>query len=124
MRRPTRSTSTYTLLPYTTLFRSLAVEGAGVEVLIEIGAGEAEALHLVAHRDEDVVLRVTRGEVGWRVEDLRNDLAAAPKLFRPDREARVGEFGLEVTRSEEHTSELQSLMHISYAVFCLTKNKK
>src|SRR3546814_2041997 len=97
MRRPTRSTSTYTLLPYTTLFRSLAVEGAGVEVLIEIGAGEAEALHLVAHRDEDVVLRVTRGEVGWRVEDLRNDLAAAPKLFRPDREARVGDFGLEVT---------------------------
>src|SRR3546814_6794578 len=84
----------------------LAVEGAGVEVLIEIGAGEAEALHLVAHRDEDVVLRVTRGEVGWRVEDLRNDLAAAPKLFR---------------RSEEHTSELQSLMRISYAVFCLKK---
>src|SRR3546814_12262551 len=33
----------------------LAVEGAGVEVLIEIGAGEAEALHLVAHRDEAVV---------------------------------------------------------------------
>src|SRR3546814_10674374 len=138
IRRPPRATSTDTLFPYTTLFRS--VEGAGVEVLIEIGAGEAEALHLVAHRDEDVVLRVTRGEVGWRVEDLRNDLAAAPKLFRPDREARVGEFGLEVTfdargerremvagsvevallveRSEEHTSELQSLMRISSAVFC------
>src|SRR3546814_3252367 len=49
--------------------------------------------------------------------------------FNPDPEKYglpqwYGDTGLMLTRSEEHTSELQSLMRISYAVFCLTKKKK
>src|SRR3546814_7354205 len=46
-------------------------------------------------------------------------------LLRPDRRQVAGlvAVGVAITRSEEHTSELQSLMRISYAVFCLKKNK-
>src|SRR3546814_14392035 len=80
IRRPPRSTRTDTLVPYTTLFRSLA----GVDL-----PGEAR----VHHR---------RGECGAAVA-----LQALPEQ-----------------RSEEHTSELQSLMRISYAVFCLKKKTK
>src|SRR3546814_8899605 len=46
------------------------------------------------------------------------------RLFRPPTTVSLGEVSLPLTRSEEHTSELQSLMRISYAVFCLKKKKK
>src|SRR3546814_7439609 len=93
IRRPPRSTRTDTLFPYTTLFRS----GAGqprVEILLKGGDG---ALPRRAGQ---------RAGVGCPV-----DLVADAR----DRD-RTG-------RSEEHTSELQSLMRISYAVFCLKKKK-
>src|SRR3546814_3548462 len=92
IRRPPRSTRPYTLFPYTTLFRS---------VLAEV---ERAVLALV---DDDVV--------GARAG------AFASRCRR--REDDVGELACEATedRSEEHTSELQSLMRISYAVFCLKK---
>src|SRR3546814_6902997 len=81
IRRPPRSTRTYTLFPYTTLFRSRADDGR---------PGSA-----IAH-----------------------DAPAPPEIPRPaDYQPRARR------RSEEHTSELQSLMRISYAVFCLKKNK-
>src|SRR3546814_13073961 len=87
IRRPPRSTRTYTLFPYTTLFRSwsrrVQVDCIGV-------AEEAVAM------DERISYYPT-GAVG--------SPAAAEVL----------------ARSEEHTSELQSLMRTSYAVFCLTK---
>src|SRR3546814_14555758 len=92
IRRPPRSTRTDTLFPYTTLFRSLARLRA-LEVEVRRGfPGEAHAAV-----DLDVV--------GGRVE------------------VRLGAVGLGERggRSEEHTSELQSLMRISYAVFCLKK---
>src|SRR3546814_3117280 len=102
IRRPPRSTRTDTLFPYTTLFRSLRHRvgdpGRGVQ-----------RLRQPPHR------RVRRSAaVG--VERLADQVEAAAGRQCPER---LGDDG----RSEEHTSELQSLMRISYAVFCL-KNKK
>src|SRR3546814_3126812 len=94
IRRPPRSTRTDTLFPYTTLFRSAVHDlGGGLEPDPHTG----EAAHGDAEQAEiQGVLHAGRVE---------------------HRHRRVEE------RSEEHTSELQSLMRISYAVFCL-KNKK
>src|SRR3546814_5561263 len=92
IRRPPRSTRTDTLFPYTTLFRSLGRRRQHDERDV---AALADELHQAVHlrrRDE-------RG---------RGDLAGHQRL-------------LQSFRSEEHTSELQSLMRISYAVFCLKK---
>src|SRR3546814_7453946 len=99
IRRPPRSTRTYTLFPYTTLFRS---RGRDLHV------PELWPLrHLREPRRRHKRVR-DRGHGGW------------PARPRPvDR----GQWRDGKDRSEEHTSELQSLMRISYAVFCL-KNKK
>src|SRR3546814_7089523 len=93
IRRPPRSTLTDTLFPYTTLFRS---------------AGQGRR----------------RGRVGRRGDGLRRgaDRPAARTTPRGRRARRLLRRGLP-RRSEEHTSELQSLMRISYAVFCLKKTK-
>src|SRR3546814_5391203 len=97
IRRPPRSTRTYTLSPYTTLFRSVLSPEDGprihrkylelficISIMKDLQSGDLFSTH---SNDFD---------------DYREHL---------------------VTRSEEHTSELQSLMRISYADFCL-KNKK
>src|SRR3546814_2876855 len=107
IRRPPRSPRTDTLVPYTTLFRSwpvrrrragraaaAAVRGHGVAAV----GGDAAALLEAA---------IDRG--------LRRDHAHRP------RRAALGARQRCAVRSEEHTSELQSLMRISYAVFCLKK---
>src|SRR3546814_6263881 len=94
IRRPPRSTRTDTLFPYTTLFRS---DQARVHRQCP---GDAEALALPA---------------GELVRELRRRLRA-----QPDPQEQLGD----AIRSEEHTSELQSLMRISYAVFCLKKKNK
>src|SRR3546814_5029910 len=92
IRRPPRSTRTDTLFPYTTLFRS-------------DGLGERLA-----------PLRIVRG--GQRIVGGEAPFGAI--ILR--RQAVIGhQMSLERRRSEEHTSELQSLMRISYAVFCLKK---
>src|SRR3546814_9351806 len=99
IRRPPRSTRTDTLFPYTTLFRSTGLTPAGWD--LEHG------------------LALTSGErFAEKVDRL---LLVRPKLdhARPPRITSKG-----VRRSEEHTSELQSLMRISYAVFCLNKKRK
>src|SRR3546814_7833569 len=110
IRRPPRSTRTDTLFPYTTLFRS--AEG---------------------HADDDGLraLEPRRGHQGaWRAGGGRPlsrsaFLPALGQLFaRAQGDRRAHFFGLGGDRSEEHTSELQSLMRISYAVFCLKKKKK
>src|SRR3546814_7346913 len=94
IRRPPRSTRTDTLFPYTTLFRSLL---AHLEQL---------SWPLPRQKDRDADSRRQRR------------IAVRRHAVRPRR----GED--ELHRSEEHTSELQSLMRISYAVFCLKKKKK
>src|SRR3546814_1589571 len=100
IRLPPRSTRTDTLFPYTTLFRSLFDTGreqAARPVVLEAAAVEVDAA----------------GEQG-RGEGVAGKAAVA---FAVEGEG-------EGPRSEEHTSELQSLMRISYAVFCLKKKKK
>src|SRR3546814_13284159 len=102
IRRPPRSTRTDTLFPYTTLFRS-------------IGEG--------------------RQKTGPEEDRARRGKRQAEPLEKPERQKRLNDksagkrieaeqSGERQDRSEEHTSELQSLMRISYAVFCLKKKKK
>src|SRR3546814_9180801 len=104
IRRPPRSTRTDTLFPYTTLFRSPEQAGRAGEVV----AG-------VAALQRDVEQRLAAGLLEHHPQQDRPPGDAAPV---PGGE-RVDLLG----RSEEHTSELQSLMRISYAVFCLKKKK-
>src|SRR3546814_6239386 len=101
IRRQPRSTRTGTLFPYTTLFRSLGPERP-VMLIGPSGAGKsvtAAKLCACARLAEARSLLITMdaGKAGGRAQAE--------------------------TRSEEHTSELQSLMRTSYAVFCLKKTK-
>src|SRR3546814_1825500 len=111
IRRPPRSTRTDTLFPYTTLFRSQALR-------LLPGDNLSNAPELVA-----------TGSVAWTPDigssgltglvhidgRMTSDYNTGSDLF--PQKAQDG-------RSEEHTSELQSLMRISYAVFCLKKKKE
>src|SRR3546814_2601408 len=140
LRRPPRSTRTDTLFPYTTLFRSTLVEAECVQ------RGEPVAGVLRPHGqvtqgrvDSFGAQRVLHGaqlelDAGPRLVGHRDPLArlAIAALFEPppseESEKASGERGADAAdrgdhevRSEEHTSELQSLMRISYAVFCLKK---
>src|SRR3546814_1278690 len=102
IRRPPRSTRTDTLFPYTTLFRSSdLVQGAEVATLEPLAVAGHEVL-----RDRDLA---------ELVGDFDDAVAGA------DAERDIDRAAGGVFRSEEHTSELQSLMRISYAVFCLKK---
>src|SRR3546814_9631425 len=110
VRRPPNSTRTDTLFPYTTLFRS------GPHAL---AAGRAGALPELQHR--------------YRAADRRPDAGHDPARRAVRQRLAHGQAGVagrvrgvgrvRAARSEEHTSELQSLMRISYAVFCLKKKK-
>src|SRR3546814_5485043 len=103
IRRPPRSTRTDTLFPYTTLFRSLL----------------PTTMDFSADVDRYMTFRVIGLDAGAFIQamDLKNISATGtfdgimPLIFNAQ-------------RSEEHTSELQSLMRISYAVFCLKKKKQ
>src|SRR3546814_7076769 len=108
IRRPPRSTRTDTLFPYTTLFRSrrLRVVGRGRPAA---GRGGSQA------QPEGPGRGPAAGQAVCRLPGTDERPAAADLLQqRPPH----------LSRSEEHTSELQSLMRISYAVFCLKKKKK
>src|SRR3546814_7945351 len=96
--RPPRSTLTVTLCPFTPLFRS------------------AVPLEEARRKAEGLLARVNIPAAMW---DL------APATFSGGEQQRVNiARGFAADRSEEHTSELQSLMRSSYAVFCLKKKKK
>src|SRR3546814_3173327 len=97
IRRPPRSTRTDTLFPYTTLFRS---------------RGQTREAKKTSGEMADAVAAFTAPERPKWATDWDERLAAA------ETSTERGFF-----RSEEHTSELQSLMRISYAVFCLKKKK-
>src|SRR3546814_4124280 len=104
IRLPPRSTRTDTLFPYTTLFRSrLLLHDAGTLLLDEPFA----AVDRYTTEDLMALLHEWHGE-GRTVVAVLHDLDMVRAHFR----------------SEEHTSELQSLMRISYAVFCLKKKTK
>src|SRR3546814_6924901 len=132
IRRPARSTRTDTLFPYPTLFRSLSTlpEKDGyraiyrVEPLIERLIAEGRT----GRKGKGGFYRLDT-EGGRRVKQ-RLDLATGDYVpaERPRVEAaEAGRAGLRALvghRSEEHTSELQSLMRNSYAVFCLKKKHK
>src|SRR3546814_6025412 len=109
IRRPPRSTRTYTLFPYTTLFRSADDPLPG---------RTAEHHALVRHVAGNTRLRLRAESVLWR------GAGTAGRGLVPGVSANSPSPGLPgAWRSEEHTSELQSLMRTSYAVFCLKKNK-
>src|SRR3546814_3157885 len=103
IRRPPRSTRTDTLFPYTTLFRSLK------RVLSHDGLAARPAVE-----DFERLDREQEADIGEHLPFAGNGEE------QPQRRAKRVEL---VERSEEHTSELQSLMRISYAVFCLKKKK-
>src|SRR3546814_4500684 len=92
IRRPPRSTRTDTLFPYTTLFRSLLQASSRAGLYAYTGFGW-HPHHKVASSGSDAT-NVVVSQAG-------------------------GELRVHWGRSEEHTSELQSLMRISYAVLCL-----
>src|SRR3546814_8260555 len=96
IRRPPRSTRTDTLFPYTTLFRSQGACGFRGRFCFWLQSR----------------LEMGRPLVGLSIVWKRPESAVDPPC------------GEAMGRSEEHTSELQSLMRISYAVFCLKKKKK
>src|SRR3546814_6120112 len=113
IRRPPRSTRTDTLFPYTTLFRSKdrvldREHRRGIDRLaLEHALGERALRHEAKHFRQ----RPSGGVI----------LKAFDRARTEDQHA-VAAFAAQ--RSEEHTSELQSLMRISYAVFCLKKKNK
>src|SRR3546814_10529089 len=106
IRRPPRSTRTDTLFPYTTLFRSKA----GL-----VGMSKAMAAELASRNI--TVNCVAPGFIKSAMTDVLPDAQKEALLTKIP----AGKLGEGEDRSEEHTSELQSLMRISYAVFCLKK---
>src|SRR3546814_8350297 len=102
-RRPPRSTRTDTLFPYTTLFRSCHIRRRLHELPVQHVGCDRERVAGVGRGAEPPA--ATPGETAL-AHQSRHALAADP---------------VAAGRSEEHTSELQSLMRISYAVFCLKK---
>src|SRR3546814_9282330 len=104
IRRPPRSTRTDTLFPSTTLFRSGSVRDDRAADAVPLARGLCQGATFLHPRlgPGGALLWPDRGEPrGRRQGDARD-----------------------ARRSEEHTSELQSLMRISYAVFCLKKKKQ
>src|SRR3546814_5830933 len=106
---PPSSTRTDTLLPYTTLFRAWLEQSRG-----KPDAPFADYLlwRDPAHTEPEPFLEQAR----WEGYDGRHIEIAMVDMNRPEVQRYF-------ERSEEHTSELQSLMRISYAVFCLKKQK-
>src|SRR3546814_10290416 len=102
IRRPTRSTRTDTLFPYTTLFRSRGGDR-------DAGAGARPALVAACAAPTRQRFRAMHGYDHFHGHATRSFAIVT--------------LGNLAYRSEEHTSELQSLMRISYAVFCLKKKK-
>src|SRR3546814_1627930 len=107
IRRPPRSTRTDTLFPYTTLFRSTSRSTCRPAPTAATSSARSAATN------------GTPGHGGAPDGTRRHD--ALPR--RRQRLLRGAEQRDQRVRSEEHTSELQSLMRISYAVFCLKKKK-
>src|SRR3546814_3701611 len=115
IRRPPRSTRTDTLFPYTTLFRSSEfskiVTSKGEPSKSADGYAVTLAVELYAGKPVDAWEGNAWTERGREMEE------EALRLY-------AFAHGVDIVRSEEHTSELQSLMRISSAVLCLNKKKQ
>src|SRR3546814_8332753 len=109
IRRPPRSTLTDTLFPYTTLFRSAVG-------LVEGGRQRLHGFRQQMHGAEQVVRHRADRDFPEKRRRRCSCGVGGGRWRRAGRRRRRH-------RSEEHTSELQSLMRISYAVFCLKKKK-
>src|SRR3546814_2674805 len=101
IRRPPRSTRTDTLFPYTTLFRSNVQADSGLLAELVSQSQSASGSLQVSQATNQLIALSTKQQL-----QIQQMMAAQNRA----------------DRSEEHTSELQSLMRISYAVFCLKKN--
>src|SRR3546814_5644747 len=130
IRRPPRSTRTDTLFPYTTLFRSIffapPAEGRPL-------SRQASGSFCTTPRRSTHGSRRANGKAPPRTSRARPTPAGpavvrarVPSLTDPTRLAAVNLYATlgSYVRSEEHTSELQSLMRQSYAVFCLKQKKQ
>src|SRR3546814_4177586 len=118
IRRPPRSTRTDTLFPYTTLFRS---DGDGH--CAGRDSRRHNQLHTLAAGEDCGADRRGLAYVLMR-ESRRCPREREQRLFIQVGQCLPGPPIARFNRSEEHTSELQSLMRISYAVFCLKKKNK
>src|SRR3546814_10501889 len=112
IRRPPRSTRTYTLFPYTTLFRSCCTW--------RLGATPEAWRYFCCSREQTQTTAQEQEPLRswsqlWKVGGTWSSCFWSM--------ARMSTPILLIGRSEEHTSELQSLMRSSYAVFCLEKNR-
>src|SRR3546814_10606108 len=126
---PPISTRTDTLLPYTTLFRS----EAGERQRFALGQRIADVEVAVVGNADDVARPGLLGQLAVARQEQHRvvhvDGLAAARMLQLGAALEVAgaqpqEGDAVAVRSEEHTSELQSLMRISYAVFCLKKKKK
>src|SRR3546814_14526079 len=113
IRRPPRSTHTDTLFPYTTLFRSMIEKHPDLSKAFSGGHPEVS----IFWQDEQTGISCKA-----RLDYLKARAIVDLKTFSNPLSKPIDK--AISTRSEEHTSELQSLMRISYAVFCLKKKKK
>src|SRR3546814_9629425 len=115
LRRPPRSPLTDTLFPYTTLFRSTgAGKSSTINILSRFYEVNKGSIRLDGVDIRDYELNYLRRTIATVLQDVflfSDSVASNISLNDP-------------SRSEEHTSELQSLMRNSYAVFCLKKNTK
>src|SRR3546814_2038946 len=108
IRRPPRSTRTYTLFPYTTHFRAKIRQGRQA-------VADYEGMRWLKC---DFQVQTSADGAHWGDDDTRLPDPRRPlRAPEPDANGSIG------PRSEEHTSELQSLMRISYADFCLNTIK-
>src|SRR3546814_5708505 len=108
-RRPPLSTRTDTLFPYTTLFRSVTQQNAA---MVEESTAGARNLSSETERLFEQLSFFELGQASHEAQPV-----AQVKMRMPMQHGNLA------CRSEEHTSELQSLMRISYAVFCFKKKK-
>src|SRR3546814_3709702 len=117
IRRPPRSTRTDTLFPYTTLFRSVIKSDLDRQGIRDLNNVQALILFNIGEEELSIGELTQRGyylgsNVSYNVKKMVENGYLIQERSPHDRR-----------RSEEHTSELQSLMRISYAVFCLQKKK-
>src|SRR3546814_1068341 len=117
-RRPPRSTRTDTLFPYTTLFRSVEIARADREHLGHRRLRHPRLPPQPPHRVPGKQLTIGHARLLFYPDVDRNPVAKAPIVH----DTAPVPIAVTQARSEEHTSELQSLMRISYAVFCLKTN--
>src|SRR3546814_2158432 len=123
IRRPPRSTRTDTLFPYTTLFRSWALATFGTWLIVAYVTRYSSLAAIVAAIFAPLYY-LLGGNVAWPLDKamaLAIVVISVVLLFR--HQANISRLMRGKERSEEHTSELQSLMRISYAFFCLKKKK-